>query len=65
MENSSKNQENLVETVRLSHKQGILGVLLPCQCGMVRDDNIIPAVAIQTTERLMPWEVRMAAAVNW
>lgn len=41
MENSSKNQENLVETVRSSYKQGILGVLLPCHCRKVRDDNII------------------------
>lgn len=40
-------------------------MLLSCQCGTVRDDNIIPVVVIQTTERLMPWEVRMATAVNW
>lgn len=53
MENSSKNQANLVDTVRSSHKQGILGLLLPCHCGKVRDDNIIPVVVIQTTECLM------------
>lgn len=49
MQNSSKNQENLVGTVRSSHIQGILGALLPCHCGKEWDDNTIAVVVMQTT----------------